>query len=243
MGAAIMKQFRKTQVLMLICVAIAGCTSREKSDTRLSEQQKTAKTQLESQIKQAAQTKQTYHAMNNSELLQKLMEQSKTRREPFNSPAYRELKERKDVDSKALVALVKDNANAGGLLPLLLLRTLDNKTYLELPAKQRAKILTDALEGSKYFNVWGLPNFYLEDASRALIELGADAAPALKGLLSDTRPAPVFGSQEYMVYQQYHYRVCDYAFFLLQQIAGKRDFRLALSPAERDAAIKQLVAR
>jgi len=238
-----MKKLGRTYAWMLLCIAIAGCSRTEKGGPPLTSEQSTAKTRLESQMKQAAQTKQAYRAMDNSALLQKLMEQSKAQREPFNSPAYRELKERKDVDSKALVALVKDNSNAGGLLPLLLLRKLDNKSYLEVPVDLRVKILTDALQGSKYFNVWGLPNFYLEDASRAMVEAGKSATPPLKRLLSDTRPAPVFGSQEYMVYQQYKYRVCDYALFLLEQIAGKQDFRMPVSPVERDAVIKQMAAQ
>lgn len=171
------------------------------------------------------------------------MEQSKGQREPFNSPAYRELQDRRDVDSKALMALVKENGNSSGLLPLLLVRKLDEKSYLGLPMELRAKILTSALEHSKYFNVWGLPNFYLEDASRAMVETGKSAVPELKRILSDTRPAPVFGSQEAMVYQQYKYRVCDYALFFLEQIAGKQDFRMPVSPVERDLAIKEMSAK
>ena len=89
---------------------------------------------------------------------------------------------------------------------------------------------------------WGLPDFNLQDASRALIETGKDAVPALKRTLSDCRPAPLFGSQEYMVYQRYKYRLCDYALFFLERIAGKAEFRLPTSPAERDAEIKKLSA-
>jgi hypothetical protein len=240
-----MKQFKTMQVWIFFSVTLCGCTTttREQGNVPLTDEQKTAKAQLESQMEKAVRTKQSYHEMNNAALLQKLMEQSKAQREPFNSPAYRELKDRRDVDSKALVALVKENSDASGLLPLLLLRHLDKTSYLNVPMGLRAKVLTDALQRSKYFNVWGLPNFYLEDAAHALIEAGKSATPALKRMLSDTRPAPVFGSQEYMVYRQYEYRLCDYALFFLEQIAGKQDFRLPVSPAERDAAIKQLAAK
>jgi hypothetical protein len=238
-----MNEFRRIGIWMFLCVAISGCTGRDRGNVPLTDEQNKAKTQLESQMRQAAQTKQTYHAMNNDALLEKLMEQSRAQREPFNSPAYRELKDRRDVDSKALEALVKENKNSSGLLPLLLLRKLDDKSYLGVPSELRAKILTNALERSKYFNVWGLPNFYLEDTSRAMVETGRSAAPELKRMLSDTRPAPVFGSQEAMVYQQYKYRVCDYALFFLEQIAGKQDFRLPVSPAERDAVIKETFAK
>lgn len=242
-----MNTSRPVHIWILFCLALCGCTtastSRERGNVPLTSEQSAAKTRLESQMEQAARTKQAYHEMSNTVLLQKLMEQSKAQREPFNSPAYRELKDRRDVDSKTLVALVKENSNASGLLPLLLLRHLDEKSYLNVPIALRAKILTDALQRSKYFNVWGLPNFYLEEASYAMIETGKSATPALKRMLSDTRPAPVFGSQEYMVYQQYKYRVCDYALFFLEQIAGKQDFRLPVSPAERNAAIKQIAAK
>jgi hypothetical protein len=237
-----MKKFRTTPLWMLLLAAVAGCSSKDKSNVLTDEQNK-AKSKLESQIKEAAQTKQTYHAMDNPALLAKLMEQSKAQTEPFNSPAYRELKGRTDVDSKSLVALVKDNGNAGGLLPLLLLRKLDNQSYLQLPAELRAKILTDALQNSKYFNVWGLPNFYIEDASHAMMEAGKTAAPALKRMLSDCRPAPVFGSQEYMQYKRYNYRLCDYALFFLKNIGDNASFRMPVSPADRDSAIKELAAK
>lgn len=238
-----MNALRRMRIWMFLCVAISGCTSRDRGNVPLTDEQNKAKTQLESQMRQVAETKQIYHAMNNDALLEKLMEQSKAQREPFNSPAYRELKDRRDVDSKALAALVKGNDNSSGLLPLLLLRKLDDKSYLGLPAELRAKILTNALEHSKYFNVWGLPNFYLEDASRAMFEAGKSAVPELSRMLSDTRPAPVFGSQEAMVYQQYKYRVCDYALLFLEQIAGKQDFRMPVSPAERDVVIKEMSAK
>jgi len=238
-----MKQFRTIPTLLLLCVAITGCTGKDKSNATLTDAQNAAKSRLEAQIAQAAQTKQTYHAMDNSALLNKLMEQSKAQREPFNSPAYRELKTRTDVDSSSLAALVKANGDARGLLPLLLLRKLDNRSYAQVPDELRAKILTDALDGSKFFNVWGLPNFYMEDASHAMIEAGASATPALKRMLSDTRPAPVFGGQEYMVYKQYKYRLCDYALFFLEKIGANASFRMPVSVTDRDALIKQMAAK
>lgn len=222
-----------------MCIALAGCNaSKDKTNAPLTADQTSAKTKLESQIQEAAQTTQTYHAMDSPALLGKLLEQSKAQNEPFNSLAFRELKGRTDVDSKALTTLVTQNANADGLLPLLLLRRLDNKSYLAVPAETRAKILTDALSGSKYFNTWGLPNFYIEEASHAMIESGRAAVPALKRMLSDTRPAPTFGSQEYMIYKQYNYRVCDYALYFLEQIDGNSGFRMPVSPADRDTLIK-----
>lgn len=226
-------------VTLLVCMALAGCTTRKEKNPPLTADQTTAKTRLEAQIQDVAQTAQTYHAMDNTALLGKLLEQSKAQTEPFNSPAFRELKGRTDVDPKALTTMVNQNANADGLLPLLLLRRLDNKSYLAVSAETRAKILTTALQGSKYFNAWGLPNFYFEEASHAMVEAGKAAEPALKRMLSDTRPAPVFGSQEYMIYKQYNFRVCDYALWLLDQIDNKTGIRLPVSPAERDTMIKE----
>jgi hypothetical protein len=46
-----------------------------------------------------------------------------------------------------------------------------------------------------------------------------------------------------MVYQQYKYRVRDDALFFLEQIAGKQDFRMPVSPTERDAEIKRMAAQ
>jgi hypothetical protein len=239
-----MKNLKRASAWMLLCVCIAGCAKKTtENDAPLTADQTTAKNQLEVQMKAAAQTAQTYHQMDSAALLSKLMEQSKAQRESFNSPAYRELRTRTNVDSNALVALVKQNDNAAGLLPLLLLRKLDNKSYLGVPADIRAKILTDALENSKFFNTWGLPGFYLEDASYAMLEAGKSAVPALRRMLSNTRPAPLFGSQEAMLSDEYKYRVCDYALFFLRKIDGQDTFQLPTALPDRDSLIKQMPAK
>jgi hypothetical protein len=233
-----MKYQRTVAVAILVGICVAGCTRKE-STAPLTADQSAAKSRLEAQMKEAAQTAQTYHAMDNATLLNHLVEQSKALREPFNSLAYRELKTRTDVDSKALTALVAANQNAGGLLPLLLLRKLDNQAYLAVAAETRANVLTDALRASKTFNTWGLPGVYLEGASNAMIETGPSADPALKGMLGETRPAPLFGSKEHMLAQQYKYRLCDYALFFLKRIAGDAQFVLPATAEERDTLIKQ----
>jgi hypothetical protein len=232
-----MRKLTYVSLSLAVCIGMAGCAPKDKH-VPLTEEQNQVKTRLEAQVQATAATAQTYHAMDNSVLLDRLLAESKAQREPFNSLAYRELKTRSGVDSKALAALVKDNPNTSGLLPLLLLRKLDNELYLELPAELRAKVLTDALGSSKFFNTWGIPNHYLEDASNAMIEAGRSATPALKKMLSDTRPAPVFGSQEAMLSKQLQYRLCDYALFFLMRIDGKGDFRLPTAVADRDALIK-----
>lgn len=223
--------------LVLVCLWAAGCNVK-REDTPTQSQQRT---QIEEQQKIAAQTAQAYKAMDNPTLLKKLAEQSARKKEPFNSLAYRELIGRKDVDGGSLVALIHEEKGGDALLPLLLLRRLDEKTYSQIPVELRANVLTDALQQSKTFNSWGLPNFYLEDASRALLECGKSAYPALKRMLSDTRPAPVFGSKEHMEYERYKYRLCDYALFFLKKMQGDTKFEVPLSVSDRDSLIKGML--
>jgi hypothetical protein len=232
-----MKDSRIVAVLILLAICFVACTSKEKP-VQLNAEQSAVKSRLEAQMKEAAQTAKNYHAMDNTTLLSHLLEQSKAQREPFNSLAFRELKTRANVDSTALTALVKDNQNAGGLLPLLLLRRLDNKAYLGVPTEMRVKVLADALQASKTFNTWGLPGVYLEDGGNALIETGLSAVPALTRMLSETRLAPLFGSKEHMLAQQYKYRLCDYALFFLKRIEGDAQFVLPKTSDERDVMIK-----
>jgi hypothetical protein len=224
--------------LPVICIASCG---RGDTDTDKAKAQDAARTQLESLQKTAAQTAQTYKEMDNDALVKKLVEQSTARREPFNSLAYRELSGRKDVNADALASIVRDTNNGNALLPLLLLRKLNDKAYLDLPAEQRANVLTDALRTSKFFNTWGLPNGYLEDASKAMLETGSSAIPALKQLLTDTRPAPFFGGQVAMEARRYQYRVCDFALFFLEKLQGNANFAMPVSPAERDALIRDML--
>jgi hypothetical protein len=226
-------------ISILACLYAAGCSS--KAARQETPEQTAQRTQMEQQEKQAAQTAQTYHAMDNAALISKLEEQSARKREPFNSLAYRELVTRTNVDSKALVTIVNEKKNGDAILPLLLLRKLDEKSYMQIPAEVRSDVLTDALENSQTFNMWGMPNFYLEDASKALLESGKSAEPRLKRMLSETRPAPVYGSKGYMIAQHYGYRLCDYALFFLKRMQGDENFALPASAADRDALIKTML--
>jgi hypothetical protein len=229
----------KLAILTLLVMCLAGC-GRGGTQEDAAKAQEDAKTKLESMQQAAAQTAQTYKAMDNDALLQKLTQQSAARREPFNSLAYRELTGRKDVNPETLASLVRSANNGNGLLPLLLLRKLNKEAYLDMPAELRAAVLTDALRTSKMFNTWGLPHLYLEDASEAMLETGSVAAPALKQLLSDTRPAPMFGGREFMEFQRYKYRLCDYALFFLEKIQGNTGFVMPVAPSDRDVLIRGL---
>ncbi len=231
---------RSSAVLLCLGIGVAGSEALAQY-APTSRAPDTVRAQLEAQQKAAAQTAQAYRDMDNATLLTKLMEQSAAKREPFNSPAYRELQGRHDVNSASLVSSVRQTDNGNALLPLLLLRKLDEKTYLALPANLRATVLTDALRGAVMFNTWGLPSIYLEDASKAMIESGRSAVPALRRMLSETRPAPVFGGQEYMLYRHYQFRLCDYALFFVERISGKPDFVMPISVDQRDVRIKEIL--
>lgn len=239
-----MKAIATLSIGTLLCIAVSACSngggSGGNNGGSLTSDQSRAKAQLDAQMRVAAQTAQTYHAMGTPALLTKLVEQSKAQIEPFNSPAYRELETRTDVNSASLVSLVEGNPSTSGLLPLLLLQKLDRQSYMQVPVGIRAAILTDTLQNSKYFNVWGIPNYYLEPASVALIGTGRAASAALKRMLSNTRTAPVFGSKEYVIYRALQYRLCDYALFFLEQIAGNTNFKLPASVGDRDSLIKRM---
>ncbi len=125
-------------------------------------------------------------------------------------------------------------------MPLLLLRTLNDKAYTAVPIEIKANILTDALQQSKTFNVWGLPGLYPEDASKALIACDTTAIPALKRMLSETRPTTLYGSKESMVYQRYKLRLCDYALYFIEEIKGNKNFVMPLTIPEREALISKM---
>jgi hypothetical protein len=223
-------------LILLAFFGATGCSAKHEETPQQIEQ----KSQLAEQDRLVAQTTQTYKAMDNAGLLKKLAEQSARKREPFNSLAYRELVTRKDVDAKQLVSMVNEKKNGDALLPLLLLRQLDEKTYAQLPVEVKASVLTDALQNSKTFNAWGIPNFYLEDASKALLECGKAAYPALRRMLSDKRPAPVYGGKLRMTSLRYGFRVCDYALFFLKNQQGQQNYVEPTTAVERDALIKEM---
>ena len=218
---------------------LGGCKSG--SDDATLRLQATAQARDASNQQMANQTAQDYHAMTDSQLLEKLVEQSKKQKEPFNSLAYRELRNRKDLSADSILVTVRQEKGGDGLLPLLLLRRLHVEAYRAMPAEERAAVLTDALEKSRTFNIWGLPHLYLEEASKAMIECGESTHAALVRMLGDTRPAPLWGGgQEGMEAEKYKYRLCDYALFFLEKIRPGNTFVMPVNPEDRDALIKGL---
>jgi hypothetical protein len=156
-------------------------------------------------------------AMDITHLATVLVSDSQKGREPFNSTAYRETITRGESAATELKPLLKE-ANSSSLLGLLALRQLSSAQYKSLSPTFRVTVLVGSLGSSRYFNTWGVPNFYWNDAAQAIIDEGNAAAEPLKRLLSDTRPAPVFGSEGTEANAQFHFRVCDYALALLNEI-------------------------
>jgi hypothetical protein len=230
----------KIIVPALLCAGLylAGCHAKSQDSSPETVQAKHL--EVDSIQKIVAQTRQSYKAMDNPTLLKKLADQSKRQKEPFNSLAYREMASRKDVNPDTLVSLIHQLKDGDAILPLLLLRTLNDKAYTGVPVENKVIILTDALQRSKTFNMWGLPGQYPEDASKALIACGRSAIPALTRMLKQTSAAPLYGSKESMVYQHYKFRLCDYALYFIEEIQGNTNFVMPVTPAERDALISKL---
>ena len=222
-----------TPVIMVFSVG-CSCNSQKKINA---EQAASSKNTYDSLRHLAALTADRYKAMNEAELLEKLSEQGKKKKEPFNSLAYRELSGRTNLDINQIVALIDSGKNADDLLPLLLIRKLDSIRYRKISPVTRSAILTDALATSVTFNTWGLPHSYLEDASRAMLECDSFPSAALRKMLYQKKEAPVFGSKEFVEWRRFHYRLCDYALFFLEAIRHNTAFIMPVTPEQRDSII------
>jgi hypothetical protein len=177
------------------------------------------------------------HGMAIKQLAQELAADSEKGREPFNSAAYREAISRGEGAAGDLKQTLA-RSDRSSLLGLLALRHVSATQYHSLEPAFRVNTLTSSLENSRYFNTWGIPNFYWEDAAKALIEEGSAAESSLLKLLRDQRPAPVFGSEGATVGAQFHYRVCDYAWAFLNEIRLHKIEQPA-DPTERDRLIER----
>ena len=182
-------------------------------------------------------TTKAIRALDMGGLLERLSADAKVLREPFNSPAYREMVTNRKDKGPDLLADIQKRQDAN-LLNLLALREIAPQSYQTLDTALRTKVLVGTLAGSIYFNLWGLPHLYWEDAAKAVVEIGAPAKPSLKALLDDTSDAPMYGSEEVAEYLDYKYRRCDYALALLMAIRGESALKLPKSPEERDRLIE-----
>jgi hypothetical protein len=176
-------------------------------------------------------------AMSVAQLAQEMTSDSRKGREAFNSGAYRETISRGRAAGEELRRLlVADDRNS--ILGLLALRRVNADEYKAMAPAFRVNVLIDALKNATYFNAWGIPHVYWEDAAKAIIEESNAAQAPLVALLDDKRPAPLFGSEGAAINQQYHYRVCDYAWALLNEIAHQK-VEIPADVATRDRLIEQ----
>lgn len=176
-----------------------------------------------------------------TELIARLESDSEEMIEPFNSPAYREAVSRGPDIAADLAASIERSRQS--LLNLLALRETDERGYERVDLLVRLEVLMDAFRSSRTFNLWGLPHLYFEDAAEALIGLGKVALPPLKELLDDRSPAPVYGEEEVLEYEEYQYRVMDYALAFILAITDQTDqpVDLPVDPSARDEMISSLL--
>lgn len=233
---------RTTMQILLMSLAllsISGCQQQSGQTTggganRVETQQLVEKRNAvmeESQKKRDTRV-QELKAMDVPRLAQELANESQTAIEPFNSLAFAEMLRRGDTAAGPLAALIT-KPDRSSFFGLLALRKIGPAQYKQLNPELRVGALVDALKNSKYFNTWGMPHLSWNDGAKAIIEEGTAADKPLRELLSDKRDAPSWGYEHYAEYQRYKYRVCDYAWALLNEIHGQK-IQIPEDPAARD---------
>jgi hypothetical protein len=173
--------------------------------------------------------------MNVAKLAEQMAADAKRGAEPFNSSAYRELVSRGEAAAAELKAALTPDPTS--VLALLALRRISAEQYRNLDATVRASILVGALQQAKFFNAWGIPHLFWEDAARAVIEEGRAIETPLSALLDDKREGAIWGSEGAVEQRRYRYRVCDYAWAMLNEIRGQK-VEIPADPAARDPLIE-----
>ncbi|HKP47383.1 MAG TPA: hypothetical protein VJT50_12355 [Pyrinomonadaceae bacterium] len=191
----------------------------------------------EARQKREART-QELKSMDVPRLATELAKESQKGTEPFNSMTFTEMVSRGRDGATALAPLITQ-ADRSSLLSLLALRKMNREEYQKLKPELRVGILTNSLKTQPYFNTFGMPHTHWEDAAKAIIEEGRAAEKPLLEMLSDHREAPTWGSESYMEYQRYKYRVSDYAWALLNEIRGQK-VEIPPDPAARDRLQAQM---
>ena len=149
-----------------------------------------------------------------------------------------------DADTAEAIGQINARPDATSYHLLLSLRRNAREAYEQISPSTRAAVLTGALRTLSNLNDFGHlgpGGGYDGPAAKPLLEIGRAAIKPLVALLSDERPAPLMGSEEATLSQDYGYRRCDFAFRYLSEILG-RDPQFAPTPAERDPAIAALRA-
>lgn len=221
----------------LIAALSCGQASKSQGDRKLDERTR----QLEQFAAKRQAREKELASMNVTQLAQELRRESERGVEPFNSTAYKQLVSRGSQAAAELKTQLKE-PNRSSFLGLLVLRQIDAGHYRELLPEVRVGTLVDALKSATYFNSWGLPHQYWEEAAKALIAEGEAARKPLMALLNDRRRAPMWGSEEVFESNRYGYRVCDYAWALLTAIGGQK-VEIPAEPQARDKLIAEMARR
>ena len=199
----------KNKLTLIVCLAalVFGCRNTNKNQKTT--QQVQFETQQDTIALKAKATEEAYKKMTTEQLLPQLETDALKGEETFNSSAFREIITRKDA-AQSIYGSIKDTSRKE-FFKLMALKKIDNNLYNVVTPDTAIAILTDALDKSVTFNVWGMPDHYWESSAKAIIDFGKPAKPYLIKILTNKRAAPVWGSEEAMEYQKYKYRVCDYA--------------------------------
>lgn len=173
-----------------------------------------------------------------AELAGALQQDSERGREPWNSLAVAEVQRRGAEVAPGLAEFIKEH-DRSSFLTLMAIRSVNKDVYARLEADLRIGILVDTLAKSTYFNAFGLPHLYWEDPANAIIEEGPAAEKDLFPLLTDNRPAPMWGEEQVLEFQAYQYRVADYALALIRAVRAEKE-PVPQDPAARDDLIRQM---
>ena len=162
--------------LLVVLLLAAGCEPTKEKESRKVIDEK-VKRLAELQTKRENRIKQL-KAMDAVQLARELEKESEKGVEPFNSMAFTEIVSRgQDMGSKLKPLLTQPDSRS--LLGLLALQKIAPTQYQSLDSAFRIRVLTDALKTSKYFDKWGLPHLYWEDAAKVLIAEGKAAEEPL----------------------------------------------------------------
>jgi hypothetical protein len=149
-----------------------------------------------------------------------------------------------DADRDAAVSYAEAHPDHTAYLVLIAMRRRDVAGYRGVRDATKAAILAAALANLTLFNDWG----YLDpagshdgEAAVALLELGPAAISKLRPLLSDERPAPLFGSEPATLSSSFNYRRKDFAYRYVCLMRGCEP-AFDADPTVRDAAIERLQA-
>lgn len=177
-------------------------------------------------------------------MLEQLVEDSKRGVSAMRSETLRNLA-LNEAEAGRLADYVESHPDHSAYHSLIALRRSDPARYQQLPNAKKAEVLCGALANLANLNDWGYlapKDSHDGEVAQALLEIGAAAEPCLRKLLSDRRPAPLFGSEPATMSSMYKYRRCDFAFRYLSRILGL-DPRFDPDPARRDADIAALEQR